>query len=139
MKKSLIALATAGVLASGVAAAESFTLRVDGHRSPAYVTVQDHQDYRQDYRRWHDEGRQLSVDDRQARIHNRIQRGFENGQLTRRELRQLERDLAQIEEKERVFASDGRIGGRERSELHRDLDRLSERLRFERRDAQTRY
>ena len=136
MKKSLIALAAAGVIASGAAAAESFTIRVDGHRAPSYVTVQD---YQPDFRRWHDEGRQMSVDDRQARIHNRIQRGFDQGQLTRREARQLERELADIESKEQYFASDGRIGGRERAELHRDLDRLSERLRFERRDNQTRY
>jgi hypothetical protein len=137
MKKSLIAIALAGALASGGAAAERFTIQLDAQGAPVF-TVQDRDDFR-DYRRWHDEGRQMSVDDRQARIHERIQRGFERGQLTRREVRQLERELNDIEDKERAYQYDGRLNRREREELHHDLDRLGERLRFERRDGQTRY
>ena len=137
MKNSLIALAVAGALASGAAAAERFTIELGSQRAPV-VTVQHRDDFG-DYRRWYDEGRQMSVDNRQARIHDRIQRGFDRGQLTRREVRQLERDLSQVREKERAFEYDGRLNRREREELHRDLDRVAERLRFERRDGQTRY
>ena len=136
MKKSLIALAAAGVLVSGVATADSFTLRFGGNQAPGFVAVQHD---REDWRGWYDDGRRLSVDERQARIHNRIQRGFEQGQLTRREARQLERNLARIEEKERGYEYDGRLNRREQADLHAELDQLAQRLRFERRDAQNRY
>lgn len=136
MKKSLIALATVAVLASGSAAADSFTVRVDGRDARSFVTVQD-QGY--DFRRWHDEGRGMSIDERQARINARIEQGLQTGVLTRREARQLGRQLALTEQKERAFEADGRLNGRERAELQRDLDNVAQRLRFERRDAERRY
>jgi len=136
MKKSLLALATAGMIASGVAAADRFTLYVDDRGERPVVRVQQ---YDNDWRGWYDDGRRLDVDERQARINERIESGFANGALTRREARQLERQLAVTEEKERAFEADGRVNGRERAELHRDLDTLSQRLRFERRDADRRY
>ena len=136
MKKSLIALATVGVLASGIAAADSYTVRVRGHDGRSFIAVQD---VGPDFRRWHDEGRRLSVDERQARIHARIEQGLQSGELTRREARRLGRQLAITEEKERAFEADGRLNGRERAELHRDLDYVSQRLRFERHDGERRY
>ena len=134
--KSLLALAAAGVFASGAAAADRFTIYVDDRADRPVVRVQQ---FDNDWRAWHNDGRRLNVDERQARINERIERGFANGNLTRREARQLERQLAQIEEKERAFEADGRVNGRERAELHRDLDNLSQRLRFEGRDADRRY
>lgn len=155
MKKSLIALAAAGVLASGAAAADSYTVRVEGRDGRSFATIQEHdydrfdardgrsfaivQDNAYDYRRWHDEGRRMSVDERQARINARIEHGLQTGSLTRREARQLSRQLAFTEEKERAFEADGRLNGRERAELHRDLDNVAQRLRFERRDSERRY
>ena len=142
MKKSLIALATAGVLVSGAAAADSFTVRFGSFQSPGFVAVQDNREWRHDrddWRSWYDDGRRFSVDERQALIHQRIQRGFEQGQLTRREARQLERNLARIEEKERGYEYDGRLNRREQADLHAELDQVAQRLRFERRDAQNRY
>ena len=105
-----------------------------------FVTIQQDNGWRHndDWRRWYDDGRRFSVDERQARILNRIHRGFEQGQLTRREARQLERHLARIEEKERGYEYDGRLNRREQADLHADLDQLAQRLRFERRDAQYR-
>ena len=140
MKKSLIALAAAGLFAAGVASADSYTLRL-GSQPDGYVTIQQNDGWRHndDFQRWYDEGRRFTVDERQARIHNRIQNGFERGQLTRREARQLERHLARIEEKERGYEYDGRLTRREQADLHADLDQLAQRLRFERRDAQNRY
>ena len=136
MKKSLIALATLGVLASGAAAADRYTVRVDGRDGRSFVTIQD-QAY--DYRRWHDEGRNMSVDERQARINARIEHGLQTGALTRREARQLGRQLAITEQKEQSFEADGRLNQRERAELHRDLDNVAQRLRFEQRDSERRY
>lgn len=132
MKQSLIALATAGILASGVASADSLVLRFGADHGRSFYTIQDQQGH--DFRRWHDEGRQMSVDERQARINARIEHGFQTGALTRRETRQLGRELATVEQKERAFESDGRLNRRERAELHRDLDNVAARLRFERRD-----
>lgn len=136
MRKSLIALATVGVLTSGAAAADNYTVRFGEHDGRSSVTVQD---YGTDFRGWYDEGRRVSVDERQARINARIEQGFQTGSLTRREARQLERQLALTEEKERAYEADGRLTGRERAELHRDLDSVAQRLRFERRDEDRRY
>lgn len=136
MRKSLIALATAGILASGTAAADRLTVRVGVDDGRSFVAVQDADD---DYRRWRDDGRPSSVDDRQARINARIEQGLQDGTLTRREARQLGRRLAYTEAKERAFEADGRLDRRERAELQRDLYDLSQRLRFERRDGERRY
>jgi hypothetical protein len=136
MRQSLIALATAGILVSGAAAADSFTFRVDSQRGPGFVVVQNDAD---EWRRWYDDGRRFSIDERQAQIHARIKQGFDVGQLTRREARQLERRLALIENKERGYEYDGRLNRAERADLNDDLDQLARRLRFERRDAQNRY
>lgn len=100
MRKSLIALATVGVLTSGAAAADNYTVRFGEHDGRSSVTVQD---YGTDFRGWYDEGRRVSVDERQARINARIEQGFQTGSLTRREARQLERQLALTEEKERAY------------------------------------
>lgn len=88
---------------------------------------------------WRDDGRQMSIDERQARMRDRILRGFEAGRLTRREARRLEQDLDAIESKERAFEHDGRLGPREAAELHDDLDVMRERIRGELRDDQRRY
>jgi hypothetical protein len=136
MKKSLIALATVGVLASGAAAADSFTVRAGERDSRSFITVQS---YHNDFRGWYDQGRRMTIDERQARINARIDQGFHAGALTRREARQLERRLAQTEQKERAYESDGRLTGRERADLHRDLDFVAQRLRFATHDVDRRY
>ena len=128
MNKSLIVVAIAAVVGAGTAAADTFAVRIG---SAPYVTVQHRGE---DYRSWYDDGRRQSVDERQARIAHRIQEGLQAGGLTRREARQLERQLNATEQKERAFESDGRLSGRERAELHRELDAVAQRLRFERHD-----
>jgi hypothetical protein len=131
MKKSLIVVALAAVVGAGTAAADSFAVRIGERGHASYITVQQHDN---DFRHWYDEGRRQSVDERQARIAQRIEAGMQNGELTRREARQLARQLNATEQKERAFESDGRLNNRERSELHSDLDVVAQRLRFERRD-----
>jgi hypothetical protein len=139
MKKSLIALAAAAVLASGAASADSFSLRVDSEAARGFVAVQDYGSRHWDAdRRW-DDDRRLSIDERQARIDARIREQRQRGALTRYEARQLRDDLASIEAKERRFLYDGHLDGRERADLHRDLDRLAWNLRGQARDDERRY
>ena len=135
MRKTLIALATAGVLASGLAAAGNTT----GHAGPAaFVPVQYTQQYpQQSPDRWHDDrwdDRAQNINEREARIRARIERGQSLGRLTDREARYLARQLNVIEAKERTFMADGRLNYREEAELKRNLDRLADNVRTQMRD-----
>ena len=99
MKKSLVALAAAGLLGTGVAPAanagdqdvSSLAQRVQ------YIQYEDrtYGPPRDGFAR--DDARQLQVDDRQQRLLNRIERNYQNGRLSRQEWRALRRDLADIE------------------------------------------
>ena len=132
MKTTLIALAAAGVLASGVAAAGN-TVVVTRHDA-AFVPVQY-----PEQRQFRAEERLAQVNEREARINARIQRGLRDGRITDREARRLYRELHEIEAKERAFRNNnGRIGPREADELSRDLDRLAEHVRRQMHD-QERY
>ena len=130
MRKTLIALAAAGTLASGAA----FAGNTSGHHfgSTAYVPVQqsDRHDWHDD--RWDD--RAQNIDEREARIRARIERGHNNGRLTDHEARNLYRHLRAIEAKERTFMADGRLSYRENEELKRNLDRLADNVRAQMRD-----
>ena len=130
MRKTLIALAVAGALASGTAVAGN----TSGHDfgSTAFVPVQhnDRNDWRDD--RWDD--RSQNVDEREARIRARIERGHNSGRLTDHEARNLYRQLRAIEAKERTFMADGRLNYRENEELKRNLDRLADNVRAQMRD-----
>ena len=140
MRKTLIALAAAGVLASGVAIAGNTT----GHGfGSAFIPVQYNQPYqyndRYDWRdnRWDD--RAQTINEREARIRDRIQRGQNSGRLTDREARNLYRQLNVIESKERTFMADGRLNYRENEELKRNLDRLADNVRTQMRDQERTY
>lgn len=131
MNRMLIALATAGVLASATAVARepAATLRHHDARGATIVAVQyDRADERA-----------ASINEREARLSARIQRGRRDGRITEREARRLYRELSDIESKERVFGANGRISGREEAELTRDLDRLNGHIRDQIRDEQRRY
>ena len=135
MRKTLIALATAGVLASGFATAGNTT----GHPgAAAFVPVQYTQQYPQPHPdRWHDDrwdDRAQNINEREARIRARIERGQSLGRLTDREARYLARQLNVIEAKERTFMADGRLNYREEAELKRNLDRLADNVRTQMRD-----
>ena len=138
MKRTLMAIATVGLLASGAAVAGTTTVHAMGdQRSDAFVTVQYYGDRAQNYERSND--RVANVNEREARINARIQRGIENGSITNREARRLYNELNSIEAKERAFRSDGRLDWRESQELNRDLDRLAENVREQRLDSERRY
>ena len=146
MKSTLIAVAIAGVIASGTAAAATVQSDRDT-RFANFAAVQYTQNYEprlnepryNDDRmaRWDD--RSVSINEREARINARIDRGFHDGRLTEREVRRLQRELAYVEAKERGFKSDGRLSRRETDELNRDLDRVAANLRTQLGDEQRRY
>jgi len=123
MKKTLLALAAAGVFASMGAAA------ANGHdtQGPAFSPVQYHDGDRLD-------NRSATVNERESRINDRIARGIRDGRINEREARSLQRELSQIESKERSFNRDGRLSNRESEELNRDLDRLTDHVRQQIRD-----
>jgi hypothetical protein len=132
MKSTLIAVAVAGLLASGAALAN------DGFdRGAAYPQHGAVQQYDRHYDRWQD--RSSTIDQREARIDARIRRGLDDGRITRREARHLYRELHEIEAKERAFEADGRLNRREMAELGADLDQLAERVRQQMRDDQRRW
>jgi hypothetical protein len=79
-----------------------------------------------------------SINERQARLDQRIDMGVRNGSLTRNEAVRLRgefRDLARLEANYRD--SDG-LSRREREDLDRRFDLLSARIRYERNDADDR-
>ena len=126
--KTLIALATAGVLASTAVAAGPADSRNDRHSNSALMIPVQYYDNRGD--------RSGAIDERESRITERIQRGMNDGSITNREARRLQRELDAIEAKERAFKNDGRLSRRETDELNRDLNRLADHVRQQTRDEQ---
>ncbi len=79
-----------------------------------------------------------SINARQDRLEQRIERGIRSGQLSRREAMQLRtqyREIARLEDRYR--RSDG-LSGRERQDLNRRFDALSARVRVDRQDRRHR-
>ena len=118
MKKTLIALAAAGMLAPTVGMAQPY------HRDDPQRYVQND--------RWDD--RSLNINEREARINAHIQRGMSDGRIDDREARRLFRELREIEAKEQSYMNDGRLNRRETDALSRDLDRLTDHVRQQIRD-----
>jgi hypothetical protein len=65
------------------------------------------------------------IDNREADIHVRIERGIASGQITRAEATRLRQRELDIQHREAKFKSDGRVSEKERDRLHRDLGKLS--------------
>jgi len=84
------------------------------------------------------DGRWMSIDQRQAVLDQRIDRGVRRGDLNRREairLRAEFRDIARLEHRYRFNG----LSSWERADLDRRFDRLSAQIRMERRDRQMGY
>ena len=133
MRRTLIALATAGLIVSGAAVANPSAMQ---SRSVEVGTVGFTPVQGYEHERWDD--RSASIRDREARINRFIEHGIDDGRIDRREARGLYRELEDIRGKERAFLSDGRLDGRERAELNRDLDRLADNVRHQMRDGDRR-
>lgn len=82
----------------------------------------------------HQDGWQ-NINQRQDRIERRIDRGFHQGDLTRREANRLRDDFHRIARLESRYRVNG-LTRWERADLDRRFDRLEAQLRFERRDHQ---
>lgn len=79
-----------------------------------------------------------NINQRQERLDERIDRGVENGSLTRREAAQLRADFQEIVRVERAYRMSNGLSARERDDLDRRFDALSARIRWERNDNQDR-
>jgi hypothetical protein len=135
MKRLLIAVAVAGAIASGGAMAGNTTSGAQHELgTPAFVPVQYYQYYQH-----RTDDRQAQINEREARIEARIQRGLADGRLTEWEARRLQRQLNDVQAKERAFMGDGWMNRGEFAELSRDLDQLGDNVRAELRDEQRRY
>lgn len=111
MKKIVLALTAASALA---AAAPALAQPYGGYD-------------RHDYRGW------TSINQRQAQLDRRIERGVRNGQLTRYEAGRLRNEFHDIARLERRYRANG-LSGWERANLDRRFDALSAKVRWERRD-----
>lgn len=74
----------------------------------------------------------MSVDDRIARIDQRIDRSRDDGSLSPREARDALRTLNDIRRQERDLAGDGRLSYRDEARLQARLDRLADQVRMDR-------
>jgi hypothetical protein len=83
--------------------------------------------------------RSLTVDQRQARQEQRIQRGVARGDITPREARGLWRQQREIDRAEANARADGRINRREMQELVAMLDDADQSIRHQRRDVDRPY
>src|SRR4051794_23278819 len=113
MKTLAVALAAATMLTAGAAAAQPY-----GYARGDY----DRGD------RW------MSINERQARLDQRIDQGLRSGQLTRGEAYRLRREFQRIAYLETRYRANG-LSGWERADLDRRFDVLSQQIRAERRDG----
>ncbi|MBI3068040.1 MAG: hypothetical protein HY323_03505 [Betaproteobacteria bacterium] len=85
------------------------------------------------------DGRDRGFHRGQFHMQNRIHQGWRAGDLTRGEVRGLEREARHLRRDERAFAADGRISPWERRQLHRERGQLSRDIFRERHDGERRF
>ena len=88
--------------------------------------------------RWGDRGGWMPINQRQEQLDRRIDRGLENGQLSRREAFSLRREFNDIARLESRYRING-LSNWERTDLDRRFDALSARIRYERHDRDYGY
>ena len=76
---------------------------------------------------------------REARQHTLIQKGWREGTLTWRELRNLRREQARIDHLEHRYLADGHMNWRERLALAHAQDQARRHIQHERHDRETRH
>lgn len=79
-------------------------------------------------------GSNFNVDNIQARLADRLQRGISSGRITSGEASRLQQMQDRINQLETQYRADGNLSSRERSRLGSQLNRLSDSLRREIRD-----
>ncbi len=81
---------------------------------------------------------EAGINRRQHNQQRRIVQGARNGELTRQEVRKLEREQARIRRHELRARSDGAFTARERMRLNRELNRSSRDIYRQKHDRQDR-
>jgi hypothetical protein len=76
------------------------------------------------------------VDKRQENQDERIERGIQKGQITKKEARRLEKGQENVENLEDKALSDGKVTKREKRRIEKAQDRQSERIQKQRYDEQ---
>lgn len=89
----------------------------------------------EDHRYQGDRGQWVAINQRQAQLDRRIDRGVRNGQLTRQEAYRLRGEFNQIARLEARYRANG-LSNWERRDLDRRFDRLSAQVRYERQDRE---
>ena len=117
---TLIAATAALTLSATAAAAQDYS-RHDGYRDAP------RSDYRVARNDW------VSINQRQAQLDQRIDRGVRNGSLNRREAYRLRGEFNQIARLEARYRVNG-LSNWERADLDHRFDRLSAQIRAERND-----
>ena len=124
MKTAISTLVAALALAAAIpASANPF--------APAVVTV--------NYSYGHPLSGLREINMRQAEQRARIERGFHNGSITRREFRDLIAEQNHIQAIERSYVADGFLSPSERFDLHRRLDLSQRHIYWEAHDGQRRF
>jgi hypothetical protein len=80
----------------------------------------------------------MNINQRQADLDRRIDRGVRSGDLTRAEAQRLRNEFRQIARLENRYRANG-LNMRERADLDRRFDQLAARVRWERNDNQVGY
>jgi hypothetical protein len=76
------------------------------------------------------------VDKRQEKQDDRIERGIEKGQITKKEARRLDKGQEHVEDLEAKALSDGKVTKREKRRLDKAQDKQSQRIHNQRHDEQ---
>jgi hypothetical protein len=76
------------------------------------------------------------IDKRQERQDERIERGIQKGQITKKEARRLEKGQEHIENMEEKALRDGKLTKREKSQIDKAQDKQNKRIYNQRHDEQ---
>ena len=133
MKRTLFILVAASALGSGAAFA-GMPNGQSGEPSASVRAVPVQYYERHDYNNYSDDRsatRSSSITERETRMRDWIERSANDGRLRPWQARRLQRELGEIQDRQRTLEADGRLDGREFAELNRDLQRLADHIRDE--------
>lgn len=136
MKKfaTLTLIGAASALALSATAVSAQDYNRDGYRDAPRSSDYRGDSYRNDGYRG-DRNAWVSINERQAQLDRRIDRGVRDGSLSRREAYRLRSEFNQIARLEARYRVNG-LNGWERADLDRRFDSLSAQIRAERHDDQ---
>jgi hypothetical protein len=128
---TLIGAASALALSASAASAQAYGDRHDGYRGDRSYSQRNNDGYRDG--RGGDRNAWMNINQRQAQLDRRIDRGIRDGSLSRQEAYRLRAEFRQIARLETRYRANG-LSGWERADLDRRFDALSAQIRAERHD-----